>query len=227
MSYMKLDSVGIQRGENWIFKDVSFDVQQGEITAVIGTSGSGKSTLLRCINRLIDVTEGTIFVDGKDIKEFHPPGLRRRVGMVFQFPEIFPGTVRENVEYGLKIWGIDPEGKIEQALADANLDSSFLDRNAEKLSGGEQQRVCLARSLAIGSKAMLLDEPTSSLDNRAMKRIEETVMGLRDSRKLAIIWVTHDVEQARRVADKVVILGDGKVTRALDVDEVPWGELTG
>lgn len=227
MTFISLDSVGKKRGDSWVLQDISFGVKQAEIVAVIGTSGSGKSTLLRCINRLSEVSSGTITVDGKDIREYHPPGLRRRVGMVFQFPAIFPGTVRDNVEYGLKVWGLDPLGKVEQALHDADLDNSFLNRDAEKLSGGEQQRVCLARSLAIGSKALLLDEPTSSLDNKAMGRIEQTVKNLRDNRKLAIIWVTHDVEQARRVADRVVVLGKGQVTGAVDVSEFDWGDASG
>jgi len=217
MAFIDLDSIGKKYDDRWIFRDVSFGLQKGEIVAVTGPSGSGKSTLLRSVNRLDDIDEGDILVDGKDIKQYDPPRLRRTVGMVFQFPAIFPGSVRDNLEYGMRLWGIEETGKETtlQAVEDAGLDHSYMDRDAERLSGGEQQRVCLARSLVIGSRALLLDEPTASLDHEATARIESTLMRLKEKRELAILWVTHDVYQAERVADRIFSLdgnGNGRIT---------------
>lgn len=227
MTFIKLDSVGKKRGKRWVFEDVSFDIQRGDIIAIVGESGSGKSTLLRCINRLTESTKGSIFFEGKDIKTYTPPDLRRELSMVFQFPAIFPGTVERNVGYGLKLMGKRSEKRVLRAVDDVGLDRSFLKRNAEKLSGGEQQRVCLARSLTVGPKALLLDEPTSSLDTKAARKIEQTVRDLRESHGLAILWVTHDIEQARRMADKAVVLGKGPINGTVNIGEVEGGELTG
>jgi len=227
LTFIKLESVGKKRGKRWIFENVSFDIQRGDIIAIVGESGSGKSTLLRCINRLTEPTKGSVLFEGKDIRTYAPPELRRELSMVFQFPAIFPGTVEQNVGYGLKLMGKRSEKRVFGAVDDVGLDRSFLKRNAEKLSGGEQQRVCLARSLAVGPKALLLDEPTSSLDTKAARKIEQTVRALRETHGLAILWVTHDIGQARRMADKAVVLGKGPIKGSVNIGEVDGGELPG
>jgi len=227
LTFIKLDRVGKKRGKKWVLRDISLEVGSGELAVIYGPSGSGKSTLLRCINRLSEVSAGKVFVNRKNITDYDPPELRRTVGMVFQFPNVFSGTVRENIEYGLNIWNVKPGGRTLQALKDAGLDRSFLKRDAEKLSGGEQQRVCLARSLAVGPKALMLDEPTSSLDTKVTRKIEETVGELKDRLGLSILWVTHDAEQARRIADKVIVLDEGRLVSSASASEFQWGELLG
>ncbi len=219
MTEIELKGVGKRRDDVWVLKNITCKMEAGEVLVVFGASGSGKSTLLRCINRLIDVDEGQILLDGKLITEIPSPELRRKAGMVFQFPAVFEGSVEENVRYGMDIWGIDAPDMVKQALADANLDESFLERDAMKLSGGEQQRVCLARALAIGSQALLLDEPTSSLDSDSAGTIETTILELKKSKELAIAWVTHDREQAKRVGDRVLVLDNGQIKQIYTAEE--------
>ena len=223
MSYITLKNVGKKYDDNWIIKDVTFELNKGEIVAIVGPSGSGKSTLLRIVNRLIELDNGIIEINGKNIKEFDPPKLRKIIGMVFQFPAVFPGTVKENLEYGMNLWKIKNDGQLMKAIEDSGLDSSFLEKNAEKLSGGEKQRVCLARSLVIGSKALLLDEPTASLDIKSSTKVEATFTKLKEKRELAILWVTHNLEQAKRVADRVVVLEKGKLIAFCRTSEFDWG----
>lgn len=223
MAYIEIKSVGKKYDGNWILNDISFEMEKGEIVAVVGPSGSGKSTLLRCINRLTEIESGIITIDNINIRDYDPPQLRKIIGMVFQFPAIFPGSVKDNLDYGMNIWNIQNNGQIEKALNDACLDSSLLNKNAEKLSGGEKQRVCLARSLVIGSKALLLDEPTASLDIKASMNVETTLIKLKQKRELAILWVTHNLDQAKRVADKVLGLENGSVTCFSNAKDFNWG----
>ncbi len=195
--------------------------------AVVGDSGSGKSTLLRCINRLTETSKGSVYVNGREIRNYDPPDLRRKLTMVFQYPAVFPGTVESNVSYGLRLLGKKSKSRVKQAIADVGLDVSFLKRNAEKLSGGEQQRVCLARSLAINPRGLLLDEPTSSLDAKAAAKIEQTVKDLKMRRNLAILWVTHDIEQAKRMADSAIILKKRKIDGTVGIDKLDGGVMSG
>lgn len=177
------------------------------VTAVIGPSGSGKSTLLRLCNRLECPTEGTVRFRSDDVAGVDPQRLRRRVGMVFQVPTPFPGTVRDNLEVA------EPElsdGDARAALERADLPGDFLDRVTDELSAGEAQRVCLARTLATRPEVLLMDEPTSSVDPRSRHALEDMTTALaRDG--VPVLWVTHDHVQARRIADHVLVLVAGKV----------------
>jgi len=195
-----------------ILQRVSFNIPAGKITCVIGPSGSGKSTLLRCLNRLWEPPPTTVFLDGVDITTISVLELRRRVGMLFQSAAIFPGTVAENIAYGPALTGqILTSTEIDALLERVSLPGDFARKPAGELSGGQAQRVALARTLANKPEALLLDEPTSALDPAAIYHVEETIFKLRDRLGLTVIWVSHAIEQVQRVADQVILLVDGAV----------------
>ena len=167
----------------------------------MGASGAGKSTLLRCLNRLADPDAGTVTLDGRDIREIDPPALRRRVALVAQAPVMLPGTVADNLAYGLPALD-DPA----PALAAAGLDATFLPRTAGALSGGERARVALARALTRAPDAILLDEPTAALDEDTARTIADTIVALA-RRDLIVIVATHDHVLADAVADATLTPG--------------------
>ena len=189
----------------------------GSITAVVGPSGAGKSTLLRAINRLIEPTAGEIYLDGEPTSGMDPLDLRRRVGMVFQLPALFGATVEEATLYGARLAGKDADAG--RLLEMAGLDASFKDKAPQALSVGEQQRVSIARTLALEPEALLMDEPTSALDGAARRRVEELIRELNASLGLTLVVVSHDLDQVERVADRVVVLVRGRSEGEWDRDE--------
>jgi len=196
-----------------ILDNISMDAYRGEILAVMGPSGSGKSSFLRLLNRLDEPTAGTVFLDNVDTHTIPPRELRRRVGMVLQTPYLFPGTVADNLAFGPRQLGGDlTQEEIDDLLNQVRL-SGYGDRDAGRLSGGEAQRVSVARTLATRPEVLLLDEPTSALDAEAKADVEKLVAKIVRDRNLACIVVTHDPEQARRLADRVMILVGGKLER--------------
>jgi len=213
-------------GKRAIIKDVSFSVGAGEIFVVAGPSGSGKSTLLRLANGLVVPTSGLISLDGHQISDLEVTELRRRVGLVQQTPALFDGTVMENVMFGPSLLQAERAGRrfcrddALRCLMLAGLDESFADRDAEALSEGEKQRVAIARVLANDPDVLLLDEPTSSLDPTSTQVIESLVKRLRQTTGLTILFVTHDVEQAKRIGDRGILLVEGR-----KVDEGPLPKL--
>jgi len=199
--------MSVAHGERVVLHDVSFDVPNGEVTALVGPSGAGKSTLLRCLNRLLVPQAGTVALDGEDAAALEPCVLRRRVGLVGQTPVMLPGSVRENLAYALA--GEPPaQERLVRVLADAGLDATFLDRPAAELSGGERARVALARALTREPELLLLDEPTAALDAAASKHIAATLRSLAHA-GLGIVVATHDLPFAAAVADHVVALRQG------------------
>ena len=194
-----------------ILEDITTEIPSGEIFTIVGPSGSGKSTLLSLLNRLRDPTEGQVLIDGRPLGKMDVLQLRRRVGLAFQRPALFPGTVRDNVEYGPRLWKEPGGSRAEQMLGLVGLGSEYLERDASTLSGGEGQRVALARTLASGPDALLLDEVTASLDPTAARRIEEVIRDLKEKLGLTVLWVTHDLAQAERVGDRTLLLVDGQV----------------
>lgn len=177
-------------------------------SCLFGPSGSGKSTTLRLLDRLIDPDSGTVQYEGADVREREVLGLRREVCLVPQLPALIEGSVADNVAYGPRLTGhgFDPRPPLELA----GLDASFASRNAGQLSVGEQQRVMLARALALEPRVLLLDEPTSALDAKATAAVEATLESLRSRMNISIVLVTHSEEQASRLSDWVVRIEDGR-----------------
>ncbi len=224
---MRIESVWLAYGENWVVRDVTLPVRQGEVLALIGASGSGKTTLLRSLNRLTEITAGAaragrITLDGADIHELEVTELRRKVSMVFQQPNPFPMSIFDNVAYALaerpdgrrrrRRRGEALEHSVAEALQRAGLHDEVagdLQRSALRLSGGQQQRLCIARALAAEPDVLLLDEPCSALDPISTAKIEELIVGLRDS--VAVVIVTHNLQQAFRVADHVAFMHLGEL----------------
>ena len=195
-------------GEAEILRGVTFAVQAGEVFSVVGPSGAGKSTLLRTINRLLEPTAGNIFLDGAPIEEIDPLELRRRIGMVFQLPALFGDTVEDTVLYGVRLAGKCAD--VERLLGLAGLAPSLASRNPQSLSVGQQQRVSIARALALEPEVLLMDEPTSALDQVARQRIEDLIGQLNKELGLTIVVVSHALDQVERIADRVVLLIDGR-----------------
>jgi len=175
-------------------------------TAILGPSGSGKSTLLRLLNRLADPDKGVVSFRGRAVRELDPLELRRRVVLVPQLPAPVPGSVADNVRYGPRLLG--REVSVERPLVLAGLDASFAERDAAKLSVGEQQRVMLARALALEPEVLLLDEPTAALDEDAKGAVEEALAGLAG---ISMVVVTHERGQAERLARRIVRIREGRV----------------
>ena len=201
-------------------KKVNIDIQEHEITSLIGPSGCGKSTFLKTLNRMNDLVkgvkiEGSVKLDGVDIyKDLDVIELRKRVGMVFQQPNPFPKSIYDNVAYGPRINGIKSKAKldeiVERSLRQAAIWDEVKDHlydNALSFSGGQQQRICVARVLAVQPEVVLLDEPTSALDPISSAKIEDTLLNIRN--QYTIIIVTHNMQQASRISDKTAFLLNG------------------
>ena len=186
--------------------DISMQIEAGA-TALLGPSGSGKSTILRLLNRLADPDEGVVRMHGEDVRAIDVLALRRRAMLVPQLPAPLPGTVAENVQYGPSL--IERKVEVAPLLERAGLDSSYAERDAAQLSVGEQQRVMLARALALEPEVLLLDEPTSALDESARDDIERTLRELRE--RVSIVLVTHDRAQAERLTTRTVRIEAGAV----------------
>jgi putative ABC transport system ATP-binding protein len=200
--------------------DVSVQVRCGEILAVVGPSGSGKSSFLRLLNRLDEPTSGTVFLDGVDYRQIAPGELRRRVGMVTQRAFLFPGSVCDNLSFGPRQRGAElPQDLAQELLARVGL-AGYLARDVAHLSGGEAQRISIARALANAPTVLLLDEPTSALDEAAKSGVESLLHDIIRERALTCVMVTHDTAQAARLATSVLTLEHGSVIKAGTVNEV-------
>jgi putative ABC transport system ATP-binding protein len=217
---LRAEHLGRRIGEVWIVNDISLDVRQGELLGVVGASGSGKSSFLRLLNRLDEPTSGTVYLDDQDYRQIAPSTLRQRVGMVTQRPFLFPGDVASNLRFGPAQRGETlPDIEIASLLERVGL-PGFAARNVANLSGGEQQRVSLARSLANRPEILLLDEPTSALDEGAKAGIEELIRMLVSENSLTFVLVTHDRDQARRLCHRVAFIDAGRLVRMGTPEEV-------
>ncbi|XP_066378747.1 protein STAR1-like isoform X2 [Miscanthus floridulus] len=204
-----------------ILRGVHLDVPHGVVMGVIGPSGSGKSTLLRALNHLWEPAPGAVFLDGADVCGLDVRELRRRVGMLFQQPAMFDGTVAYNVRYGPQLRGKKlTEAEVQSLLRLADLDPALSSKPANELSVGQAQRVALARTLANDPEVLLLDEPTSALDPISTQNIEDTIVRLKKARGITTVIVSHSVKQIQRIADLVCLLVAGEVVEVLAPSEL-------
>jgi putative ABC transport system ATP-binding protein len=214
----ELERVTLARGSRTVLADVTCRLPEGA-TCVAGPSGCGKSSLLRLLNRLADPVSGTVRYRGRDVRERDPLELRREIGLVPQLPALLDGTVEDNIRYASSFNGARPADP-SRLLDLAGLDPSYAEREASRLSVGEQQRAMLARALALEPEVLLLDEPTSALDEGARGAVEQTLRDLRRRLGISLVLVTHDLEQARRMSEWVVRLEAGGVAAQGPVREV-------
>ncbi|HUZ04068.1 MAG TPA: phosphate ABC transporter ATP-binding protein [Acidobacteriaceae bacterium] len=195
-----------------LVQDIAFQLERGQVLAILGPSGAGKTTLLRMLNRLDEPTAGRILLNGQDTRTLPTQELRRHIGMVMQRAYLFPGTITANIRYGPAQRGEWlQEAQVEALLEQVGLPETA-SRDVQTLSGGEAQRVAIARALANNPEVLLLDEPTSALDDAAKQSVERLLASIVHARHLTCVWVTHDRAQARRVADCVLLLEAGRAT---------------
>ena len=230
-SKLSIQNVNLFYGSFHALKDVGMEIASNEITAFIGPSGCGKSTLLKSINRMNDLVEGcriegTFLLDGENIyKDIEVTELRRRVGMVFQKPNPFPMSIYDNISYGPRTHGIRKHSEldeiVEKSLRQASIWDEVKDRlkkSALGMSGGQQQRLCIARALAVKPEVILMDEPTSALDPISTSKIEELCFELK--KDYTIVIVTHNMQQATRISDKTAFFLHGEVVEFGDTEKI-------
>ncbi|MDQ3572832.1 MAG: ATP-binding cassette domain-containing protein [Actinomycetota bacterium] len=213
----ELDAVTLDRDGKRVLDELQAGVREGA-SCLVGPSGSGKSTILRLLNRLADPDRGEVTYRGRDVRARDPRELRRAVCLVPQLPALVDGSVAHNIEFAASFGGVEPD--VPEVLRLSGLDPEFSGRDARRLSVGEQQRVMLARALALEPDVLLLDEPTSALDEGARDVIESALADLRRRLDISTVVVTHDPAQARRLADWVVRVDGGRAVAQGTVAEV-------
>ncbi len=222
MSKISVKDLDLYYGDFKALKNINIEIEPNEITAFIGPSGCGKSTLLRCLNRMNDLVEGcriegSVLLDGNNIygKNVDVNLLRKKVGMVFQKPNPFPMSIYDNIAYGPRTYGIKNKAQLDEIVETSLKNAAIWDECKDRLkssalgmSGGQQQRLCIARALACQPEVILMDEPTSALDPISTSKIEELVLELK--KKYTVVIVTHNMQQAVRISDKTAffLLGD-------------------
>jgi phosphate transport system ATP-binding protein len=227
----ELKNLAVHYGDNPAVKNISMDIYRNEVTALIGPSGCGKSTLIRCLNRMNDLVpsarvDGQLLYHGQDLygPKVDPVQVRKMIGMVFQKPNPFPKSIYENIAFGPKVLGMkeDLDEIVEKALRSAALWDEVKDRldsNAFGMSGGQQQRLCIARAIAVSPDTILMDEPCSALDPISTGRIEDLIDELKN--EYSIVIVTHNMQQAARVSDRTAFL----IVELTADEKGRWGEI--
>jgi phospholipid/cholesterol/gamma-HCH transport system ATP-binding protein len=227
-SVIEIKGLKNQLGGQWVHTDVNLNVEKGEILAIIGGSGSGKTTILRCLLMLLKPTAGDIKIFGQDISNLDRQQsflLRRRWGMLFQHSALFSSmNVLENVMFPMREFtNLDPEFMYELALlkiALVGLPKEAAGKLPSELSGGMQRRAAAARAIAMDPELLFLDEPTTGLDPLSARRFDELVVFLRDSLKLTIVMVSHDIESLKRTTDRVAFIGEGRILSVEPIQEL-------
>lgn len=241
MSKISIKNMDLFYGDFQALKKINMNIKSNEITAFIGPSGCGKSTLLKSLNRMNDLIEGCkitgeILLDDKDIyaNNFDVNILRKRVGMVFQKPNPFPMSIYDNIAYGPRTHGIKAKSQLDEIVEKSLRNAAIWDevkndlkKNALRISGGQQQRICIARALAVDPEVLLMDEPTSALDPISTAKIEDLVQELK--KDYTIVMVTHNMQQATRVSDKTAFFLIGEVIefgKTEDIFSIPQDKRT-
>ena len=228
---MNIENLDLFYGDFQALKNVNMEVEKNEITAFIGPSGCGKSTFLKSLNRMNDMVAGCkitgkVTLNGQDIyKGMDVNDLRRRVGMVFQKPNPFPMSIYDNIAYGPRTHGIRNKAKLDEIVEESLRNAAIWDETKDRLkksalgmSGGQQQRLCIARALAVKPEILLMDEPTSALDPISTSKIEDLCMELKKS--FTIVMVTHNMQQAARISDKTAFFLLGEVIEYGNTDQI-------
>ena len=232
MSKIEVKDLDLFYGDFQALKNINLQIKENEITAFIGPSGCGKSTLIKSLNRMNDLIEGCritgkVELDGKNIynKDYDVNNLRKRVGMVFQKPNPFPMSIYDNIAYGPRTHGIKKRSELDQIVEESLKQAAIWDevkddlkKNALKISGGQQQRICIARALAVEPEVLLMDEPTSALDPISTGKIEDLVQELK--KEYTIVMVTHNMQQAARVSDKTAFFLIGEIIEFGKTDNI-------
>ncbi|WP_277250969.1 phosphate ABC transporter ATP-binding protein PstB [Peptoniphilus vaginalis] len=238
---MSVKDLDLYYGDFQALHKINLDIKEREILSFIGPSGCGKSTLLKCLNRMNDLVlgckiDGEIKLDGEDIyaKNYDVNKLRKRVGMVFQQPNPFPMSIYENIAYGPKTHGIKNKAELDEIVESSLKQAAIWDevkndlkKSALSISGGQQQRLCIARALAVNPEVILMDEPTSALDPISTGKIEDLAQDLKD--KYTIVMVTHNMQQASRISDQTVFFLNGVIVekgKTVDIFTNPREEKT-
>ena len=231
MGIMNIENLDLFYGDFQALKNVNMEIEKNEITAFIGPSGCGKSTFLKSLNRMNDMVAGCkitgkVTLNGQDIyKGMDVNDLRRRVGMVFQKPNPFPMSIYDNIAYGPRTHGIRNKAKLDEIVEESLRNAAIWDETKDRLkksalgmSGGQQQRLCIARALAVKPEILLMDEPTSALDPISTSKIEDLCMELKKS--FTIVMVTHNMQQAARISDKTAFFLLGEVVEYGNTDQI-------
>ncbi|MFF3025005.1 ATP-binding cassette domain-containing protein [Gottfriedia sp. NPDC057948] len=220
---LSIKSISVDILGSSILKNINFQTNKGEIFCLIGTSGAGKTTLLRTLNRLQSISKGEIHLNGQSIYKMTPQSLRKSAVMILQTPSLFEGTVEDNILFGVKLNGsydkTDSKTVAKSLLEKVGLETKLLDRNASTLSIGQQQRVSIARAIAMKPSILLCDEITSALDPQSTLHIQELLVTLNREENLTIILVTHNMDLVQQIADRVGLLIDGKLVEVSPVNE--------
>ena len=232
MSKLSISNMNLWYSDFQALKNLNMEIRENEITAFIGPSGCGKSTFLKSLNRMNDLVpgcriEGSLLLDSEDMyaPDFDVNQLRKRVGMVFQHPNPFPMSIYDNIAYGPRTHGIKDKATldeiVERSLKGAAIWDEVkddLNKNALRISGGQQQRICIARALAVEPEVLLMDEPTSALDPISTAKIEDLVQELKG--KYTIVMVTHNMQQAARVSDRTAFFLTGEIVEFGDTTDI-------
>lgn len=230
-THISIKNLSVSYGSQIALNNINVDIPDKKLTVIIGPSGCGKTTLLKSFNRLLDLQEGVkvtgqVLVDGEDINDpkVEVTHLRRKMGLLFQRPQVLPMSIYDNVAYGLKLYGIKDKKALDEAVCHYLKDTALWDevkdrlhKSAARLSIGQQQRLCLARGLAVEPEVILGDEPTSALDPISAERIEHKLLDLKD--KYTIVLVTHILRQAKRLANYVIFLYMGDLVEHGPADQ--------
>ncbi|KGX92607.1 glycine/betaine ABC transporter ATP-binding protein [Pontibacillus halophilus JSM 076056 = DSM 19796] len=224
---LKKDEILQQTGNTVGVNRATFEVESGEIFVIMGLSGSGKSTLVRLLNRLIEPTEGNVYIDGENLAKMNKKDLRRirreKMSMVFQKFALFPHrTIQSNAEFGLEVQGMDKEERKKKARESLDLVGlgDYVKQNPGQLSGGMQQRVGLARALANDPEVLLMDEAFSALDPLIRKEMQDELLDLQERMQKTIIFITHDLDEALRIGDRIALMKDGSIVQVGTPEEI-------